>query len=104
MTGAACRQIFRVLRRHLVRRTGNIRSEQEIDGAHDDGPTIKSKPVPTGVCQNSERFVSLSNISKSQCFKSAPAPQPGLWLTCGIGSRWANLEGFSCQIACPKSC
>src|SRR5579864_9734839 len=104
MTGATCRQIFRVLRRHLVRRTRNIRSEREIDGAH-DGPTIKSKPVPTEAWQNSERFVSFSNISKSQCFKSARAtPNRESGLPAVSATVGQNLRDFCRQIACPKPC
>ena len=29
-------------------------------------------------------------------------PQPGLWLTCGIGNRWAKLEGFLPSNCLPK--
>jgi hypothetical protein len=44
-----------VLRRNLIRRARNIRGEREIDGAHDDRPTINSNssnPVPISVWQH----------------------------------------------------
>jgi hypothetical protein len=33
---------------------------------------------------------------------SSRDPQPGLWLTCGIGNRWAKLEEFLLSNCLPK--
>lgn len=97
LTGSACRQLFRVLRRHFIRRTRNVPGEREIDGAHDDRPTINSnnsKPVPhIGLAISAKAISSMFQVGSR-------GPHRDFGLPAVSATRGENFSGFCRQIAC----